>query len=112
MREVADEAERLPEPGALPEVELVGTWVATNEGTVIELTIDDAFAYVWKTTPAEGEPTEIRGELGIFGESLIFENEELGNLVGNSFPETPDRFRFVAEGAPKDDPGLKFERRR
>jgi hypothetical protein len=94
-----------------PTTDLVGRWQARPSDRVgFELTIGEDGTYSWVVSPEGGESTSISGAYGIDGDTLILQNEEQGDLVGQAVSGGPDRFTLRPIGAPPDDPGLTFDR--
>lgn len=94
----------------IPEIDLVGTWLANAEGTKIRLTIDEKSGFVWNASPASQASVELTGKLFSTGDSLILETEDQGSMIGDVTPLESDKFQFQIPGGPSQDPGLIFIR--
>ena len=107
----AGEKNESPEEIDAPTTNLVGSWIAKNDQTSIELTVTDEMNFVWKAS-MNGQNSELQGKLETTENSLAFETEKQGNLVGQAVSQGPDKFQFILLGAPVGDEGLTFERKK
>ena len=100
-----------PEEVEAPTTNLVGNWVAKNDQTAIELTVSEEMNFVWKAS-MNGQASELQGKLETSENSIAFQTEKQGSLVGQAVSQGPDKFQFILLGAPAGDEGLTFERKK
>ena len=88
----------------------VGTWSgepAKGGKVVFVLTEDEKFT--WKYS-SEEENKSFAGDYTLVDNRMLLEDLNVGGLVVRIHPEGADAFILRAEGKPKDDPGVRFER--
>ena len=67
--------------------------------------------FVWKAS-MNGQASELQGKLETSENSIAFQTEKQGSLVGQAVSQGPDKFQFILLGAPAGDEGLTFERKK
>lgn len=102
-----------PPPLEVPseeDTDLVGTWKAEANGTVITLTVTPESDFVWKAKQPNQPEVTVSGQLTTDEDSIILSSKDQGTMEGGVTSLGPNAWRFRLMGAPADDPGLKFER--
>lgn len=107
----------LPPKAAIPNsigdgsaTDLVGTWQAKAASSTIELSITEDSTFAWKATEPGQPPVELTGELNADNDAIVLVNEAQGSMAGIVKSQGPDKWQFLLDGAPIDDPGLTFSR--
>jgi tetratricopeptide (TPR) repeat protein len=100
---------------AAPAVEgkLVGSWAAAPaKGAKIALAIRDDGRFTWAATNPGKPPMAIAGKSSFADGNLTLTDQDgrNGALVGQVAWQDDNHFSFRVQGAPPDDPGLKFAR--
>ncbi len=93
-----------------PETDLVGRWRTTAGTTTIDLSITEDSKFTWKAVPNGKPAVELTGQLATTGDSLVLETADQGAMSGTVEALGPNEWSFALSGAPKSDPGLRFER--
>jgi len=93
-----------------PSTDLVGKWQAKADGTTIDLAITADSNFTWKATQKGQPPVSLAGQLTASADQLALETEKQGTMAGTVKSVSPNEWQFVLDGAPPNDPGLKFAR--
>jgi hypothetical protein len=94
----------------LPEIDLVGTWKATNGKDAVHLTIGDDPSFTWKGQPAGKPAAELKGTIETAADAIALVSESAGTMVAKVTPKSADSFEFALPAAPKDAKPLLFAR--
>jgi tetratricopeptide (TPR) repeat protein len=109
----ATPAPATPSPGSAGAyTDLVGKWQAKTGNTTVELTIGDDSQFTWKAIQPGKPAVELKGQVTTNGDSLMLENAKQGSISGAVKSGGPDQWQFNLTGAPSDDPGLAFVRKK
>jgi hypothetical protein len=84
--------------------------LATRNEDRFGLEIDEDAKFTWAAIPKGQERITLTGSAATSGDTLILENNDQGNMVGQVKSLGPDKFQFIITGGPPDDEGLTFER--
>ncbi len=98
--------------GELPLTDLVGSWLAKNGPTQIELNVDDKSQFSWTATESGKPVAALRGVLSADNASVALQTSDHGTMAGTVKSISPDQFTFTMQGLPANDPGLQFRRAR
>ncbi|MDZ4849836.1 MAG: tetratricopeptide repeat protein [Pirellulaceae bacterium] len=91
---------------------LVGAWTATREdGSMFKLNIDATNRFNWVFTQRD-QSNEMTGKYSLANNLLVLESAEGGAMIGRVSDISPNQFRFKLVGAPENDPGLIFQKKR
>ncbi len=93
-----------------PQTDLVGSWQAKSGDSSIDLTIGEDSQFTWKATQSGKPAIELKGDLNASSHMLELETQEQGSMIGRVKSIGPDKWQFVINGAPPNDPGLSFQR--
>jgi tetratricopeptide (TPR) repeat protein len=93
-----------------PTTDLVGTWRAKSGTTTIDLAITEESEFTWKAAQSGKPPVELKGQLASGGNAISLDSKDQGSMAGSVKSLGADKWQFVLSGAPKNDPGLNFER--
>jgi tetratricopeptide (TPR) repeat protein len=102
-----------PSPGSEGAyTDLVGKWQAKTGNTTVELTIGEDSQFTWKAIQPGKPAVELKGQVTTSGDSLMLENAKQGSISGAVKSGGPDQWQFNLTGAPPNDPGLAFVRKK
>ena len=90
--------------------DLVGLWQAKVGSTTVNLKINEDSTFAWKATEAGQAPVELTGDLNTDNDAIVLVNEAQGSIAGIVRSQGPDKWQFLLDGAPIDDPGITFIR--
>jgi hypothetical protein len=106
-------AEATPSPGNEGAyTDLVGKWQAKAGNTTVELTIGEDSQFTWKAAQPGKPAVELKGQVTTSGDSLMLENAKQGSISGAVKSGGADQWQFNLTGAPANDPGLTFVRKK
>ncbi|MBX3418439.1 MAG: tetratricopeptide repeat protein [Pirellulaceae bacterium] len=94
------------------ETDLVGTWRAQADDSIIELVIDENAQFRW-TANVPGQPSvKLTGNVAGDADALEMITSDQGTLAGNVRSRGADSWVFKIAGSPPSDQGLVFKRAR
>lgn len=99
-----------PSQPSLPEIDLVGSWKATNGNDTIHLVISADSAFTWKAQPKDKPAVELAGTIETAADAIALVSKSAGTMVAKVTPKAADSFEFSLPSAPKDTKPLLFAR--
>jgi tetratricopeptide (TPR) repeat protein len=99
-----------PPPTSIKAESLAGNWTATrDDGSKFKLDLNADKTYTWHFEQGTRHE-EFKGTYSVEGSLLVLQRNDGGAMVAHVAPEGDGKFTFKVLGAPKDDPGLAFNR--
>jgi hypothetical protein len=95
---------------ALPAIDLVGGWKATNGNDTIQLDITADSTFTWKAQPKDKPAVELAGTIETAADAIALISKSAGTMVAKVTPKAADSFEFSLPSAPKDTKPLLFTR--
>lgn len=95
----------------LPQIDLVGSWVAEKGDTTIELVIDEDASFTWIASSAGQQNAKLEGTVTTAPDGIVLETTSSGTLAGSVLPGENGEWTFYPPSAPIED-GLVFQRKK
>jgi hypothetical protein len=93
-----------------PETDLVGSWLAVNGKSSIELVVTEDSKFTWKAKAEDGSVTELAGDLISTADTLTLDTTSQGSLGGSVVSKGVDQWIFQPPGAVQETDGISFAR--
>lgn len=107
---VADTKPEEPPPAAFKAEAVVGAWTASrDDGAKFNLDLNADKSFKWHYAQGDRHD-EFAGTYSLEGSLLVLQRKDGGAMVGHLTPDGDGKFTFKMLGAPKEDPGLAFNK--